>query len=146
MTYECPRQYGIIHLSEGEYLKNATCTFFHSDLKKMDASFHLLELPFGEITEFDPETSEMVLKALTLPLSESSSSWKKIAETRFEQSQTESSPNVVPFEELSGPATLLFVSQDVRVSMHASIDKIEADDSSNILDESNHMMNDPELL
>ena len=113
----------------------------------MDASLYALRLPFvGEITEFDPEASEMVLKALTSPLSESNSSWKKIAETHFEQSQAESSPNVVPFEELSGPATLLFVSQDVRVSMHASIDKIEADDSSNILDESNHMMNDPELL
>jgi hypothetical protein len=135
MTYDCPRQYGVLHLSEGKSLKNASCTFFHSDLKKMDASLYALELPFaGESNEFEAETSKMLLKALTRPLSESISSWKKIAETHFEQSQAESSPNVVPLEAFSGPATILFVSQDVRVSIHAYIVERDVGNSSNIMD------------
>lgn len=141
MAYESPQQYGILHLSEGEYLNNAFCTFFHSNPSTMEASLYAIELPYlGGSKEFDADTSDMLLKSLILPLSESSFPWKKVAETEFEKSQAESIPNVVPLDEFSGPMTILFVTQDVRVSMHGSISRRQLEDLSNILDASQQIL------
>lgn len=147
MTYESPQQYGILHLSEGEYLNNAFCTFFHSNPSTMEASLYAIELPYlGESKEFDADTTDMLLKALTRPILESSFPWKTVAETTFEKSQAESNPNVVPLDEFSGPSTILFVTQDVRVSMNGSISRRQLEDLSNILEGSQHILGNDEPL
>ena len=137
MTYETPRQYAVLNLAKGEYLKNASCTFFYSSHETSKAFLYAKSLSYmGENEEFDETIVELLLKALIEPLTESDNSWKQIAESNYLNTQDESGSSIVALDELSGPATFIFVTQQVRLSIHGVIGTRIWDDSSNILDDS----------
>ena len=135
MTYETPQQFGILRLSENEYFKDATVTFYFGRTDKTDACINVIKLDYiPEDQEFESATLLDILQALITHNSKSSA-MTKIAEMNGFKSIDDQSTSIIPISDLSGPAIYIFITSDIKASIHGVIGVREWDnleDSSNI--------------